>query len=710
MTDQLVIGILLALLVETAFWIKVRWEFDDAACSRSWQFTSVGIGLATVLIWLDGDRYTALPNLLTWLPMLLVPIQFIQSFGMRDALPLNTFSYLAKKRRKRNLRLGLTETPLTINFGNIYFASILIAATLGRQSNRYGLIFLAGMLILIAWRFYFMNSRRPIAMFFSLAVIAGIALLGQAGIQRAQEWLSNGYGSQDSKFNPNSVSTSIGRPGLVQLSADIVWRLRTVGKNPPPRYLRTATFNNFRASTWENQRVAGLDFKDLDTRETQNGEAYFILSPDGDLGAMNPDLPRFSLRGAAAAETPLPLPGDAASLTRFALDGAERNSFGCVRIFPKTSVVEGTVLWHNGTNPEVTPILSEDLRIPISEQKLLKQLAKEIGLKKENPKRKQESLFQIYSEKPKINFVSLSAPLIRNPIITADQNYGSFIAKQPLKEKLVLIQNWFMRNFQYSRNLTIRSSRTVTIPPTAITQFLTKTRTGHCEYFATAAVFLLREAGIPARYTIGYAVVERDNSHQEFVIRGTHAHAWCRVWNQESGLWQDLDTTPPSGLETATPPMSFAQNFNDALQRAREDFFLWRNRPNNRLAVNLSMALIALAVGAFLTKRLWKSKQRVGRQTTLGGHESQRILTSLHELELPARKRLGPRPLGQPYAEWLLLLAPSLTNPGQLEQAVNLHQKLRFDPAPAAPDDRVRLEILVKEIAADLKLRPGRVA
>lgn len=710
MTDKLMIGVLLALLVETAFWVKVRWQFDDAACSRSWQFTSVGIGLATVLIWLDGDRYTALPNLLTWLPLLLVPIQFIQSFGMRDALPLNTFSYLAKQRRKRNLRLGLTETPITINFGNIYFASILIAATLGRQSNQFGLAFLAGMLVLIAWRFYFMNPQRPIAMLLSLVAIAGIALLGQAGIQRAQDWLNNGYGTQDSKFNPNSASTSIGHPGLVQLSADIVWRLRSVGKNPPPRYLRTATFNNFRASTWENQRVAGLDFEDLDTRETQDGEAYFILSPDGDLGAMDPALPRYSLRGAAAAETPLPLPGDAASLTGFALDGAERNSFGCIRIFPKTSVVEGTVLWHNGTNPEVAPIPSEDLRIPISEQKLLKQLAKKIGLKKDNPPHKQESFLHAFSEKPKLNFVSFSSPLIRDPIITADQSQGSFIAKQPLHEKLALIQNWFMRNFQYSRNLTIRSSRSVTIPPTAITQFLTKTRTGHCEYFATAAVFLLRQAGIPTRYAIGYAVVERDNIHQEFVIRGTHAHAWCRVWNQQSGLWQDFDTTPPSGLETATPPMSFAQNFNDTLQRAREDFFLWRNRPNNRLAVNLSMALIALAAGIVLTKRLWKSKQRVGPQTMLDGHESQRILTSLHELELPARKRLGPRPLGQPYAEWLLLLSPSLTNPCLLVEAVHLHQKLRFDPAPAIPDDRVCLETLVREIAAELKYRPGRAA
>ena len=130
MTNRPVIGVVLALLVEASQWARFRWDFDDEACGRAWQFTSIGIGLATVLIWLDGDRYTALPNLLTWMPPLLLPMQFVQSFGLREALPLNTFSFLAKQRRKRNLRLGLTEAVVYINFGNIFFLITLVCRTL----------------------------------------------------------------------------------------------------------------------------------------------------------------------------------------------------------------------------------------------------------------------------------------------------------------------------------------------------------------------------------------------------------------------------------------------------------------------------------------------------------------------------------------------------------------------------------------------------
>ena len=151
MTNRPVMGLMLAILVEASQWARFRWDFDDEACGRAWQFTSIGIGLATVLIWLDGDRYTALPNLLTWMPALLIPMQFVQSFGLRESLPLNTFSFLAKQRRKRNLRLGLTEAVVYINFGNVYFLSTLVAATLGSRSNANTWVFLCGIVILTGW-------------------------------------------------------------------------------------------------------------------------------------------------------------------------------------------------------------------------------------------------------------------------------------------------------------------------------------------------------------------------------------------------------------------------------------------------------------------------------------------------------------------------------------------------------------------------------
>ena len=36
--------------------------------------------------------------------------------------------------------------------------------------------------------------------------------------------------------------------------------------------------------------------------------------------------------------------------------------------------------------------------------------------------------------------------------------------------------------------------------------------------------------------------------------------------------------------------------FNDGLKRLREDFFIWRSRPANRLAVTLVMLTIGLGI------------------------------------------------------------------------------------------------------------------
>ena len=63
----------------------------------------------------------------------------------------------------------------------------------------------------------------------------------------------------------------------------------------------------------------------------------------------------------------------------------------------------------------------------------------------------------------------------------------------------------------------------------ALAEFLTRTRSGHCEYFAAATTLLLRAAGIPARYSIGYAVMEYSTLEQAWLVRQRHAHAWSRA-------------------------------------------------------------------------------------------------------------------------------------------------------------------------------------
>lgn len=662
MSDRIFIGILLALVVEGTHWVRFRWDFNEEACNRAWQFNTLAIGLTAVLVFITETAYMALPILLSWLPPLLLPMQFVQAYGMNDSLPLSTFSFLAKHRHKRNLRLGLTETMIRINFGNVYFIITLIAATLGSDTNSrpYSLLFLPMLIMLTGWRLLSTSSSRPLALVFSLMVAGGISLAGQISLDRFADWLGN-RGQLRSQFNPNTASTMIGRPGKIVLSPDIVWRLQTLPNSAPPKLLRTGTYNILRGSTWSNQRVAITDFRDLTTIEPVKGEIFYLLrddlTPEQKQESISNELPRFSLRGTAFAETPLPLPGDAASLADFELDGIQCNSLGSVRVFPKQSVIEGTVLWKGDSNPESEPVPGEDLITPSSEREALQQVLTEIRL----------------DEYP------------------------------TLDRKLKAIRTWFEQNFSYSMDLTINSSNYLSTPTPAITQFLTTHRSGHCEYFATASTLLLREAGIPARYAIGYAVIERDLKRQEFIIRGTHGHAWCRVWDEDTGKWMDFDTTPTSWLSALDTSNTPSQGFSDSLKRTREDFFLWRNRASNRLATSLVMISIGLIMAAFIAKKLWKSKRRLDAAQKATFYDGPIISTPLHALEPQAEKRLGSRPPGQPFADWFMRLSHSLDDTSVLKEAVELHQSLRFDPDPPMQDQLERLTELARQLEAALK-------
>ena len=205
MTDRILSGLLLAILVESAHFLKLRWEFTEESASKAWQITTVGIAITTALIFLDDSPYLALPNLLTWLPPLLVPMQFIQSFGLRDSLPLSTFSFLAKRRHQRNLRLGLFEQPIHINFGNIYFVAILVSATLGSRPNvmPYSMMFLPGIVVLTGWRLLAASQSRKLSLFIALVVAGGFSLAGQVGLNR----LVDSFGSRGVSGLPGTVGT-----------------------------------------------------------------------------------------------------------------------------------------------------------------------------------------------------------------------------------------------------------------------------------------------------------------------------------------------------------------------------------------------------------------------------------------------------------------------------------------------------------------------
>ena len=95
--------------------------------------------------------------------------------------------------------------------------------------------------------------------------------------------------------------------------------------------------------------------------------------------------------------------------------------------------------------------------------------------------------------------------------------------------------------------------------PDAVDEFLFATRAGFCEHFASAFVFLMRAAGVPARVVTGYQGGELNPVDRIITVRQSDAHAWAEVFIRERG-WVRVDPTAAavpgrleSGLGRAVP-------------------------------------------------------------------------------------------------------------------------------------------------------------
>ena len=78
-----------------------------------------------------------------------------------------------------------------------------------------------------------------------------------------------------------------------------------------------------------------------------------------------------------------------------------------------------------------------------------------------------------------------------------------------------------------------------------LAEFLFEKKAAYCEYFATAAVVLLRLQDVPARFVKGLSVgSQTDVGGGLHVVRESDAHAWIEVWIPGEG-WIEEDPTPP---------------------------------------------------------------------------------------------------------------------------------------------------------------------
>lgn len=103
------------------------------------------------------------------------------------------------------------------------------------------------------------------------------------------------------------------------------------------------------------------------------------------------------------------------------------------------------------------------------------------------------------------------------------------------------IEQHLRTSYEYSLDL----SRIGDVDPLA--DFLFDVKAGHCEFFATAMVMLLRARRIPARLVNGFQMGEYSDLSDSFTVRQSDAHSWVEVYFNQYG-WVAFDPTPPAGL------------------------------------------------------------------------------------------------------------------------------------------------------------------
>ena len=251
------------------------------------------------------------------------------------------------------------------------------------------------------------------------------------------------------------------------------------------------------------------------------------------------------------------------------------------------------------------------------------------------------------------------------------------------RETLAAVEGFFAEKFSYSLNLSDPKdggkSRT-------IADFLLRDHKGHCEYFATGTVLLLRRAGIPARYTVGYSAQEYSEREGAFLVRNRHAHAWASAFID--GRWIFVDTTPArwAEMEGEAARSMFGAWLDAASWIVEKVVQAWLARSAGELLAALAstVGLAVLAALALVLARRWRRRARGAARTDT------EVTRVWHALERKLAKRGFTRDRDETALAWAQRLCKESPLEPWRQDLVKLarhYYRARFDPAHTPGDD-----------------------
>ena len=528
------------------------------------------------------------------------------------------------------------ERPLakkSLNICFFYFGIAILAAGTTTQGSPY---FYPGIACLIALALM-ANRPRRLPQPLWLLLIGGIALAGHSGHQGLHALhteLESGLARWFVRFfqrstNLNESRTAIGKIGRVHLSGEIALRVRPESGGAPG-LLRDASYDIYKNSVWRSSQIE-FERVFVETNDVA------ILQPPHQLN--------FAVEIAgylSSGHGQLALPHGAYELSNLPAV-LYTNRLGLAKVEEGPGLL--TLLAKYGRGPSCDSLPSAaDLDIGLKERATIAEVARSLVL-----------------------------------------------ANKSEREKIETISRFFKDDFAYSLEITPRH-----IDPsgqkTPIGQFLTVARSGHCEYFASATVLLLRQAGIPARYATGYAVDDSQRKGKTYLVRERDAHAWALVYRADKKMWEELDTTPASNERSGKVEDSALEPISDFFSNLKFQFSKWRWSKTSYTAYLkwLLVPLIGFLVWRIVSnqRRQKKVSQEAPSKPIWPGMDSEVYLL---DIKLTAAG-LG-RGANEPLRDWQRRLSSAGTN--NLAGIFDLHQRLRFDPRGVSNEDR---KVLATEV------------
>jgi hypothetical protein len=683
------LGMLLAVAIEVPRLVRARWTFAQADLDRIWNLCVLLFFGAIVVAFVANDGARAVGGLasdnsmasrleaankgarsvvlvLQWLPLTFLPIALAQAFSQRERMAWSTFSVWLRRQRKagpaRDRRreearihpasgrsrifepphVGFDERENSgLNVGWPYFVVCLLAAS---AANERTIWFSVGVAGLTGWALWRGRSRSFPAVAWSICLLAaiGLGLAAQIGLRELQGLLRQLDGALVARFaggrgfDPKESRTMLGSIGRLKLSGSIVLRVEAEGAPPP--LLREASYNLFRSPYWavprQQQEFAALN--------SENDLTTWKLLPQK-LARKNVTVAGYLAGGQGL----LAVPHGVATLAELPAE-LQTNRFGVLNVTNGPGLVRFRAAYDEGASIDGPPD-HDDVEMPNTERAAVIKVAAALGLEGLSP-----------------------------------------------EDTLRRLAKFFAGDFRYTTWLGDRRWRRTN--ETALSEFLLKTKAGHCEYFATATALLLRAAGIPTRYAVGYAVLEKKGD--QWIVRERHAHAWCLAW--VNGAWHDVDNTPASWAEVESARASTWERISDAWSTVWFEFSKWRwgRGEWKRYVLWLLAPLLALAGWRLMAQKQWSRARSTGHASGSGagrlGLDSEFYLVERRLAELGLERREG-----ETLSAWLTRIGKEeKARSANLRPLVTLHYRLRFDPAGLAKKER---DLLRSEVAAWLQ-------